>query len=95
MTKEAMYQLKNGWGRVIVTIVFSGLAAWGGANFALGQYKEKIDTNRELIERVQTHGSDQIASIKERLAAVESRYQNLERTLERIESKIDAIHQRR
>ena len=95
MTDEIMGKLRNGWGRLIATVLLSFVAAWGGASFALGQYSERIDTNRAMIEDVREHGSTQVVSLRERMARLEAKHESLEKILNRIETKIDQIHQSR
>ena len=95
MTEQIMDKLQNGWVRIIATILLSFIAAWGGASFALGQYSERIENNRAMIIDVKERGSDQVVALRERVARLEANYESLEKILNRIETKIDAIHQSR
>ena len=48
-----------------------------------------------MIDYVREHGSTQVVSLRERMARLEANHESLEKILNRIETKIDQIHQSR
>lgn len=63
-------QKLNGWAKPLLTIIFSGLLAAGGAMLTMGQYQQKVDTNQSTVDKLD---EKRVKPLEDRMALAETK----------------------